>query len=305
MPPAEHAPARLVPSTDGVTIAVHDLGGDGPPVLFCHPTGFLGMTWAPLAAELAGAAHAWALDFRGHGDSGSPDSGDFAWSGMADDVLAVVDDLGLSDVRAAGHSMGGAALLMAEQRRPGTFARIWAFEPIVFPPPEGGALPPSAGGAAPPNPLAAGARRRRPWFPDREAAYANFAAKPPMSSLTPAALRAYVDHGLRDRVDGTGDDGGDGDGDGDGVELKCTPEVEARVFEGAAHHTTFARLNEVRCPVTVAVSGDAAGPAQVGPLVVERLPQGTLERHPTLTHFGPMEDPAGMAAAVRVALHLG
>jgi hypothetical protein len=37
---------------------------------------------------------------------------------------------------------------------------------------------------------------------------------------------------------------------------------------------------------------------------VDALPDGTLERHPTLTHFGPMEDPARMAAAVRAALHL-
>lgn len=285
MPPSPQAPVRQVPSTDGVTLALHDLGGDGPPVLLCHPTGFLAMTWSPLAAELAGVAHCWAPDFRGHGDSTSPESLDFAWSGMADDVLAVVDDLDLIDVRAAGHSMGGAALLLAEQRRPGTFARMWLYEPIVFPPIEGG--------GDRPNPLAEAARRRRPWFPDREAAYTNFSAKPPLNTLAPAALRAYVDHGLRDMPDD------------DAVALKCTPDVEARVFGGGMGHATFSHLAEVHCPVTVAVSGDAAGPAQIAPLVVDALPDGHLERHPTLTHFGPMEDPAGMATAVRAALRLG
>jgi pimeloyl-ACP methyl ester carboxylesterase len=284
MPSAPPLPVRQVPSTDGVTLAVHDLGGDGPPVLLCHPTGFLGMTWAPVAAALAAVAHCWAPDFRGHGDSTSPASLDFAWSGMADDMLAVVDDLGLADVRAAGHSMGGAALLMAEQRRPGTFARLWLYEPIVFPPAEGG------GGG--PNPLAEGARRRRPWFPDRDAAYANFAAKPPLDTLAPEALRAYVDHGLRDRPDD------------DAVELKCSPDTEARVFGGGMGHSTFAHLDEVRCPVTVAASGDRGGPAQIAPLIADSLPAGHLERHPTLTHFGPMEDPATMAAAIRSALHL-
>jgi pimeloyl-ACP methyl ester carboxylesterase len=285
MPVSPPASSRPVPSSDGVTLALHDLGGDGPPVLLCHPTGFLARTWAPLAAELAGVAHCWAPDFRGHGDSTSPASGDFAWSGMADDVLAVVDHLGLTAVRAAGHSMGGAALLMAEQRRPGTFAELWLFEPIVFPPVEGGPTGP--------NPMADTARRRRPWFPDREAAYTNFASKPPLSVLAPAALRAYVDHGMRD-VPG-----------GDGVELKCTPEVEARVFGGGMVHPTFTRLAEVGCHVTVAVSGDGSGPALIAPLVVAALADGTLEPHPDLTHFGPMEDPAGMAAAVRAALHLG
>ena len=285
MSAASQAPVRQVPSTDGVTLALHDLGGNGRPLLLCHPTGFLGMTWAPLAAGLADVAHAWALDFRGHGDSTAPASGDLSWSGMADDVLAVVDALGLTDVRAAGHSMGGAALVMAELRRPGTFARLWLYEPIIFPPAEGG---PPAG-----NPLAEGARRRRPWFPDREAAYANFASKPPLNVLAPEALRAYVDHGLRSRPDG------------DAVELKCPPDVEARVFEGGAGHATFTHLGAVRCPVTVAVSGEALGPAQAAPLVAERLPAGRLERHPELTHFGPMEDPAAMAAAVRAALQLG
>jgi pimeloyl-ACP methyl ester carboxylesterase len=282
MSPASQAPVRQVPSTDGVSLAVHDLGGDGPPLLLCHPTGFLGMTWAPLATALADVAHCWALDFRGHGDSTSPASLDFSWTGMCDDVLAVVDDLGLTDVRAAGHSMGGAALVMAEQRRPGTFAGLWLYEPIIFPPAEGGGPT-----------LAAGARRRRPWFPDREAAYANFSAKPPLNVLAPEALRAYVDHGLRARSDD------------DAVELKCSPDVEARVFEGSLGHQTFSRLPEVRCPVTVAVSGDPVGPAQAAPLIAEALPAGRLERHPHLTHFGPMEDPAGMAAAVRTALALG
>jgi pimeloyl-ACP methyl ester carboxylesterase len=277
-------PAQEVPSTDGVRLALHDLGGDGPPVLLCHPTGFLGATWGPVAAELGGRAHSWALDFRGHGESSGPVSGDYRWTGMADDVLAVVDELGLTGVRAAGHSMGGAALLMAEQRRPGTFAALWLFEPIVFPP---------GRERLGPNPMADIARRRRPRFPDRAAAYANFSSKPPMNTLTPAALQAYVDHGLRDT------------GHGDEVALACTPEVEARVFDGGLRHSTFAVLPQVACPVTVAASGDADGPAQTAPAVVDALPRGTLERHDTLTHFGPMEDPPTIATAIADALGIG
>ena len=52
MSPTTPTPVRQVPSTDGVALALHDLGGEGPPVLLCHPTGFLGMTWAPVGAAL-------------------------------------------------------------------------------------------------------------------------------------------------------------------------------------------------------------------------------------------------------------
>lgn len=278
-------PTRAVRSTDGVTLALHDLGGEGAAVLFAHPTGFLGSTWGPMAAELAGVAHGWALDFRGHGDSTCPASMDFGWRGMGDDVEAVVDALGPGPLFGVGHSMGGTALLMAEIRRPGTFAALWLYEPILSPgrDVEGPRV----------NFMAEAARRRRPWFPDRDAAYANFAAKPPLDALAPAALWAYVNHGLRDRPD-------------EGVvALKCTPDVEARVFEGGFGHETFARLGEVRCPVTVAVGADGPGPAAFAPPVVDALPAGRLERHPELTHFGPMEDPGGMAAAVRSAFWPG
>lgn len=281
------SPIQQVPSTDGVTLALIDLGGEGPPLLLCHPTGFHGMVWAPLAERLAGVAHCWGVDFRGHGDSSLPASMDLAWDGMADDVLAVVDHLGTAGVRAVGHSMGGAALLMAEMRRPGTFAGLWLYEPIVMPRWDG--VPPA-------NPIAAAARRRRPTFPDREAAYTNFAAKPPLNALDPAALRAYVDHGLRPRRAADGDHA---------VELKCAPEVEALVFENGLAIDAFDRLGEVRIPVTVAASEDGGAPARVAPLLVDALPQGRLELFPELTHFGPMEDPAGIAAAVRAALDLG
>lgn len=272
--------AQSVASSSGVTIALHDLGGVGPPLLLCHPTGFHALTWAPVAAHVGDTAHSWALDFRGHGDSTSPNDGDYRWSGMVDDVLAAIEHLRGHEVLAGGHSMGGAALLMAEQRRPGTFDRLWCFEPIVLP---------RQDGLLPPNPIATAARRRKSWFPDRDTAFANYAMKPPLNSFAPEAIAAYVAHGFRDVPGG-------------GVELKCTPEVEAAVFEQPPASGSFERLAEVRCPVTVVASGDGGMPARLAPLIVDVLPEGRLEHHPRLTHFGPMEDPATIGESIRTAL---
>jgi pimeloyl-ACP methyl ester carboxylesterase len=278
---------HLVASTDGVELALHDLGGEGPPLLLCHPTGFHGMVWAPVAADLVGTYHVWAIDFRGHGDSSLPSlrstaQGSVDWAGFGDDVLAVVDHLNATGPLAgAGHSMGGAALLAAEERRPGTFAGLWLFEPIVFP--SLGRIRPSE------NPLANAARRRRATFPNRAAAVANYAAKPPLGGLHPAALEAYVQHGFRDLTDGT-------------VGLKCLPETEAQIFEGGADNGVFSQLDKVKCLVTIAMSGDGGYPAQFAPTVAETVPDGRLEHHADLTHFGPMEDPATIAHAIRSAL---
>jgi pimeloyl-ACP methyl ester carboxylesterase len=272
---------RLVSSSGGVTVPVHDLGGEGPPLLLCHATGFHGLVWGPFAALLGERFRVWSLDFRGHGDAGPPPALPLDWRGGGDDVLAVVDELGLEQPFGFGHSMGGAALLLAEAARPGTFRSLVCFEPIVFPVEE----PPGDGGG-----LAAGARRRRADFASRDEAFANFAAKAPLSTFVPEALRAYVDHGLADRPEG-------------GVTLKCRPEVEAATYDGARAHPGWTRLRAVRCPVTV-MTGETtdAVDGELARLQAGQLPAGRVEVLPGVGHFGPMEDPALVAGAVGAAL---
>lgn len=267
---------------DGVRIATYDLGGHGPPLLLAHATGFHGRVFGPLAAELGDRFHCWTFDERGHGDSPAPPDGSFAWDGFAADALAVVDAVGLQRPFAFGHSCGGAALLLAEQARPGTFAGLFLYEPVLFPP-----LPERSPGTG--SPLAAGARRRRDLFASRAEAFANYASKPPFSRLDPAALRAYVDHGFADADDG--------------VRLKCRPEHEARTYDAASTHTAFAHMAEVTCPVTIACGehADTFDAAMIEQQAAP-LPNGRTLVLPGLSHFGPMENPAQVARAVADAL---
>jgi pimeloyl-ACP methyl ester carboxylesterase len=273
---------QLVESSDGVRIPVHDLGGSGPPLLLCHATGFHGLVWGPFADLLAERFRVWSLDFRGHGDAGPPPALPVDWRGVGDDVLAVVEHLGLEQPFGFGHSMGGAGLVLAEAARPGTFRRLALFEPIVFPP----EAPPGGGG----RDLSAVSRRRREVFASKDEAFANFASKPPLSAFVPEALRAYVDHGLAARPEG-------------GVTLKCTPEVEAAFYQGAPVHPGWARLPSVRCPAVVMTGErtDSVGAVLAG-LQAERLPHGRVEVVPEVGHFGPMEDPPRVARAVAAAL---
>jgi pimeloyl-ACP methyl ester carboxylesterase len=291
------APLSPVASTDQVSIHLHDLGavpgpgGDERPVLLCHATGFHGMVWQPLASHLTGY-HAVAPDLRGQGDSSPPVGRPMDWAGFADDVLAVVDAWGVEDLVAVGHSKGGAALLLAEQRRPGTFRALWLYEPVVFPAGAFVSAAPtqpslsSSTSAEPSNPLAEGALRRRYRFESRQAAYDNFSSKPPLCVLDPEALHAYVDHGFADQPDGT-------------VALKCRPEVESAIFRMASDNGAFEHLGQVSCPVTIARGAEESfGPAAFAQPVVDALPRGRLVTFDHLGHFGPLERPAEVATAI-------
>lgn len=273
---------RMVPAPDGIALAVHEHGGTGRPTLLCHATGFHGAVWEPLSAALGEGFERYALDFRAHGASVVPPDSDLAWATIASDVLTAVDALGLEpgEVLGVGHSMGGACLLMAEQVRPGTFAGLWLFEPIVPPPGMLGAPDGSD------NPLAAGALRRRSSFPSFADALANFASKPPFGSLRADALHAYVRHGFVA-------------GEGGEVHLACRPADESAVYRGGSGHRAFDALPQVRCPVLVVASGDGGVPAAFAPAVVEALPAGRIEHHEHLGHFGPLEAPVHLAASVR------
>lgn len=273
-------------TTDGVRVAYTDLGGTGPPVLFAHATGFHGHVWRPVAAALAPDFRSIVFDERGHGDT-APTAGGQDWHGFATDALAVVDDLGLDRPFGVGHSAGGAALLLAEVARPGTFRALWVYEPIVPPVPAGEEAPPLPSRS---NPLAEGARRRREVFESRDAAYDNYAGKPPFSALDPEALRAYVDFGFTDLDDGT-------------VRLKCRREVEAATYEMAMHHGAASRLHEVACPVVLASGGRTDTPFGPGLMaqLAERIAGGRAEPFPDLGHFGPLEDPAAVASSIRRA----
>ena len=63
---------HCVRTPDGIDVAVHDLGGTGPVLLFAHATGFHGRVWQPLADRLGDMFHCIAIDFRGQCGRGIP-----------------------------------------------------------------------------------------------------------------------------------------------------------------------------------------------------------------------------------------
>tara|TARA_B100000953_G_C18022474_1_gene420947 strand:- start:604 stop:1449 length:846 start_codon:yes stop_codon:yes gene_type:complete len=268
-----------IPSTDGVLVVAHDYGGDGPPIIFCHATGFHGRYWDLVCSALLKDYHCISLDFRGHGDTQTPTGTSMNWSGMGEDLLSVVDHFNFGKVFGVGHSMGGTSLLLAERERQEVFESLWLFEPIVIP------IGPLAEKIPWDSDLAVSARKRRERFRSRDEAFNRYASRPPFSSVDSGALRSYVDYGFVDHKEG-------------GVILKCRGETEAQVFENSATGL-FGALPLVKVDSRIVGSSDQQGPALIAPDIAKALPNGAYESFSGLTHFAPMEDPGRVAESIR------
>lgn len=256
-------------SRDGTRIAVHELGGTGPPLVVCHATGFHAHCYLPLVPRLAQAFTVYGVDLRGHGASQLPEEATFEWHDFAGDLLAVIDELGGGPVAAFGHSMGGATILLAEAERPGAVERAWLYEPIIFPAEVG-----------PRNGLMAdNARKRRAEFESRAEALYRYASRPPLNVLRADALAAYVEHGFVDTDAGT-------------VRLACRPVHEALTFTGARIPVT--EVAEVAIPLVIArgeIPEGTTSAAEFSDGTAAALAGATLRVYDRIGHFGPFEAP--------------
>ena len=261
------------------SLAVHDLGGSGPTILYAHATGFHARCWQPVADRVVDH-HNIAFDARGHGDTPSDPEWTVDWETHGADAATVAATLRHDGpVLGVGHSMGGAALLMAAIAEPQLFRGLIVYEPIVMPPD----LVP---GASASNFLALGARKRRSSFASFEEAIANYSAKPPLDVFDPECMQAYVRGGFAPGPDGR-------------VHLKCRPEHEARTYEAGANHRTWARLGELRLPVWVLCGlPEPIQPSSRTAALAEQIPGARYIELDHLGHFGPMQAPGELAAII-------
>lgn len=103
--------------------------GSGPPILFHH--GFTGSHdgWVPIAERLRDRFRCILMDCRGAGDSEHPDGG-YTIAQYAQDVVGMLDHLGLDQVAYVGHSMGGGIGFQLGLEHAERFTHIMLVTPI-------------------------------------------------------------------------------------------------------------------------------------------------------------------------------
>lgn len=116
--PAPHREPDLHVDVPGGRLAVHRLAeGEGPAVLAVHGITANGLSWGALAQRLDGVATVWAPDLRGRAASRDV-AGPYGLGQHADDLLAVLDAVGLERAVVVGHSMGAFVAAVLAARHP-------------------------------------------------------------------------------------------------------------------------------------------------------------------------------------------
>ena len=105
-------------SIDDITISYFEYGSiQGLPVVFIHGFPFNHNMWKPQLLELPKGIHAIAYDVRGHGSSSVGD-GQYTLELFVDDLIALLDHLGIEKAILCGLSMGGYIAQRTAERHP-------------------------------------------------------------------------------------------------------------------------------------------------------------------------------------------
>jgi pimeloyl-ACP methyl ester carboxylesterase len=241
-----HTPLTLEPwqytPREGFTIRGWHSPPSGKPLLhFLHGNGFCGRMYEPMLAPLAHDFDLWLCDVQGHGDSDH--GGKFVgWNRSADIAMEALRQQGSAFKSvphyALGHSFGGVltSLILGEHRD--AFKRAVLLDPVLLTPTMlMGMSVAEMTGISKQTPLARQARGRRKHWVSRDEAFEQLHGRGVYKGWTDEALRAYVNHALKDSPDG-------------GVELKCRRSREAEIFSTAPDRM-WGLLGRVRTPTLV------------------------------------------------------
>ena len=96
--------------------------GSGEPLLILHGLFGSGKNWHSQARRFAEFFDVYCVDLRNHGQSFHAD--EMNYPAMADDVVRLLDHLGIDSCRMLGHSMGGKVAMTIAIQHPALISRL-------------------------------------------------------------------------------------------------------------------------------------------------------------------------------------
>ncbi|MBI4201105.1 MAG: alpha/beta hydrolase [Chloroflexi bacterium] len=221
---------------NGIRMHYLDWGDNGPICVMVHGAAMSGGTWEPLVRRLKGRLRCITPDLRSHGDTEGP-TVPISWDLLAADVAGFVGALDLYHVVVVAHSFGAGAALLASSLMSDRVAGGYFIEPTLLV-----QLTRTLEEQEQARQTRQGVRGKRWTFPSRQGAFDAIKGRGGFTAVTDESLWAYVNHSTRERPDGS-------------VELKCTPEAEAALFDAQADAvSTWSRLARITYPVTLIYS---------------------------------------------------
>lgn len=258
-----------------------DFGDEARPVdvIFIHANGFNAQTYRQALQPLSAALRILAVDLRGHGESRLPADAESLrnWNVYADDVLRVIDALGVGELILSGHSMGGSTCILSAARCRGQVKSLVLFDPVFLGRAEQWAtrLPGARKAMERRMPLFKQASARRSVFKNRAEAFAAYRGRGAFKSWPETAIADYVAGGFRDREDGA-------------VELACSPAWEAANYVAQGHHLHGA-LRRIKVPVRI-LKAEHRSTCRLEPRKTGQA-NVSVKIVPGASHFLPMERP--------------
>jgi len=274
--PSYIEPKSSFVNVNGIQLHSLDWGGSGEPIVILHATGFLGRIYRPLAERLRAIGHVYSYDQRGHGDSATAPNEHYDWTLTMKDLEGFIAAMGWQAVRAIGHSAGATAIGALAAERPDLISRAVVVEPVIFESPTAPELNWR-------NPFIERTLKRKRVFDSVDAMVSNFDRKPPYNNWRRDILHDYCEFGTRPTSDGK-------------RELKCTPEIEAKLYQTAAEFDGLRRILDSKIPLLImfGTRSDSLG-ATLSGKIANQLKTARVIDVPDTGHFMPMEMPEYVA----------
>lgn len=275
---------RTVLGAYGLSINVLEWSNEGVPLLFLHGFGNDAHIWDDYAPEVAPAYRAYAMDHRGHGDSGWDAQARYGHAHLVADVETVTEGLGIERFVLIGHSLGGRIATLFAGKHPERLAGLVIVD-------------------IGPDVDARGTTRiRQDVEADRTPTFTSVEDYARVLSLAypagkPHAIMRMARHGLKEREDGR-------------LELKIDPawrgafgdrQPSADMADAVASpEAQWDALAKITCPTLVVrgAASDILSPDTADKMVEAVLPNGRLAVVAQAGHSVMTDNPDGFRDAV-------